>query len=88
MEKLARLRNPLERLTRGVDFELLRDMLAHGLAKLAKGKGGRPPYDYILIFNILILQRYYNLSDFRGSFFCKAYLEVRTFKVSFEDYNF
>ena len=23
----------------------------------------RPPYDYVLMFKILILQRYYNLSD-------------------------
>ncbi|MFN7261674.1 MAG: transposase, partial [Cyclobacteriaceae bacterium] len=26
-------------------------------------KGGRPPYDYALMFKIVILQRYYNLSD-------------------------
>ena len=26
-------------------------------------KGGRPPYDYLLMFKMLILQRYYNLSD-------------------------
>jgi IS5 family transposase len=33
------------------------------LSKLSKGAGGRPPYDYVLMFKILILQRYYNLSD-------------------------
>ncbi|MDR1675367.1 MAG: transposase, partial [Tannerella sp.] len=33
------------------------------LSKLSKGGGGRPPYDYVLMFKILILQRYYNLSD-------------------------
>jgi len=27
------------------------------------GKGGRRPYDYVMLFKILILQRYYNLSD-------------------------
>jgi len=26
-------------------------------------KGGRRPFDYLMMFNILILQRYYNLSD-------------------------
>ncbi|MDR2814566.1 MAG: transposase, partial [Prevotellaceae bacterium] len=30
---------------------------------MSKGAGGRPPYDYVLMFKILILQRYYNLSD-------------------------
>jgi len=28
-----------------------------------ENKGGRPPYDYALMFKIVILQRYYNLSD-------------------------
>ena len=28
-----------------------------------KDDGGRPPYDYVLMFKILILQRYYNLGD-------------------------
>jgi IS5 family transposase len=37
--------------------------IEQGLTKVAKGKGGRPPYDYVLMFKILILQRYYNLSD-------------------------
>jgi transposase len=33
------------------------------LSKQSKGSGGRLPYDYVLTFKILILQRYYNLSD-------------------------
>ena len=28
-----------------------------------ENKGGRPPYDYALMFEIVILQRYYNLGD-------------------------
>lgn len=68
LEKLTKLGDPLERLARDVDFELFRDMLVDGLAKLAKGKGGRPPYDYVLMFKILILQRYYNLSDDQAEF--------------------
>jgi len=28
-----------------------------------KSKGGRPAYDVVLMFKILILQRYYNVSD-------------------------
>jgi len=27
------------------------------------GKGGRRPYDYVLMFKVMILQRYYNISD-------------------------
>jgi IS5 family transposase len=33
------------------------------MIKEPKGVGGRRPYDYVLMFKILILQRYYNLSD-------------------------
>ena len=35
----------------------------NNFTRLSKGKGGRPPYDYVLMFKIVILQRYYNLSD-------------------------
>lgn len=38
-------------------------MIENNLSQLSKGPGGRPPYDYVLMFKILILQRYYNLSD-------------------------
>ena len=63
LSKLSQLGDPLEKLKNGVDFEIFRQKLEEGLVKVAKGKGGRPPYDYVLMFKILILQRYYNLSD-------------------------
>ena len=63
LTKLSDLGDPLEKLNEGVDFEIFRGVLEEELTKLAKGKGGRPPYDYVLMFKILILQRYYNLSD-------------------------
>jgi len=63
LSKLTALGDPLHRLIEGVDFEIFRDELEKGLSKLSKGKGGRRPYDYVMMFKILILQRYYNLSD-------------------------
>ena len=63
LSKLSKLGDPLERLNRGVDFELFRELLETRMSKLHKAPGGRPPYDYILMFKILILQRYYNLGD-------------------------
>ena len=63
LSKLSKLGDPLEILLENIDFELFRCLLESGLAKNAKGKGGRPPYDYVLMFKIVILQRYYNLSD-------------------------
>tara|TARA_R110000868_G_C10828787_1_gene759203 strand:- start:169 stop:1209 length:1041 start_codon:yes stop_codon:yes gene_type:complete len=63
LSKLSHLGDPLEKLKQGIDFEFFRPLLETELTKSAKGKGGRPPYDYLLMFKILILQRYYNLSD-------------------------
>ena len=42
---------------------MFRPLLEERLTKEAKGDGGRPPCDYVLMFKIMILQRYYNLSD-------------------------
>lgn len=63
LSKLTQLGDPLEKLNKHIDFEVFRTLLSDGFSKLAKGKGGRPPYDYVLMFKILILGRYYNLSD-------------------------
>jgi len=63
LSKLSQLGDPLERLNKGVEFEVFRTFLEDNIIKLPKGKGGRPPYDYVLMFKIMILQRYYNLSD-------------------------
>ncbi len=63
LSKLSKLGDPLERLNEGVEFELFRGMLESSLVKLSNGKGGRPPYDYVMMFKIVIIQRYYNLSD-------------------------
>jgi transposase, IS5 family len=64
LSKLSQLGDPLEKLNKGVDFEVFRAVLEEKMAIQSKnGAGGRPPYDYVLLFKILILERYYNLSD-------------------------
>jgi len=63
LSKLSKLGDPLVKLDEHVDFELFRSILEDKLTRVPKGKGGRLPYDYVLLFKVLILQRYYNLSD-------------------------
>ena len=63
LSKLSQLGDPLEKLNDGIDFEKFRSFLEESLFTEPKGPGGRPPFDYVLMFKILILQRYYNLSD-------------------------
>ena len=63
LRKLSQLGDPLEKLYKEINFEAFRKLLEERLTKMDRGLGGRPPYDYILMFKIIILQRYYNLSD-------------------------
>ena len=60
---LSALGNPLERLAGTVDFEMFRETLEEGLYRERQTKAGAKPYDYVLMFKILVLQRMYNLSD-------------------------
>ena len=53
----------MEKLKEGIDFEIFRSLLEDTLTIEPKGIGGRRPYDYVLVFKIMILQHYYNLSD-------------------------
>src|SRR5512134_62008 len=55
--------DPLERLAKVVDFELFRGELEAALQRSDRSKGGRPPYDPVLMFKVLVLQTLYTLSD-------------------------
>lgn len=63
LRKISDLGDPLEKLDSVIDWEIFRPLLNELLSKEPKGKGGRPSWDYVLMFKILILQRLYNLSD-------------------------
>lgn len=70
-ERLARLSkfgDPLEKLAAVVDFEPFRYRLEKALKRSDGSKGGRPPYDPVLMFKILVLQALYNLSDDQAEF--------------------
>ena len=60
---LSQLRDPLEELSRYIDFELFRPELTAVFARSTAPVAGRKPYDAVLMFKILILQRLFNLSD-------------------------
>lgn len=62
-EALNRLKDPLVELKRHIDFELFRPQLSAVFAREKLSAAGRKPYDVVLMFKILILQRLYNLSD-------------------------
>lgn len=81
-EHLARLSedgDPLEVLAATVDFEYFRGWLVEGLGYGDGSKGGRPPFDPVLMFTILILQAQHNLSDARMEFMIRDRLSWMRF---------
>ena len=64
-ERLAELSaqgDPLETLAATVDFEMFRPILAKALGTAPRWKGGRPGFDPVLKFRILVLQALHGLS--------------------------
>ena len=63
-EKLAEIGNPLEMISNVIDFEMFRILLEERLLNTTKkNNAGAKPFDVVLMFKILILQRYYGLGD-------------------------
>ena len=60
--------DPLVRLREAVDFELFRAPLLRALRRSDRSKGGRPPFDPVMMFKVLVLQALYNLSDDQTEF--------------------
>jgi len=65
---LSGLGDQLEVFSRTVDFEVFRPDLDQALAYSDGSKGGRPPFDAVLIFKILMIQTLNNLSDERTEY--------------------
>ena len=61
--QLSKLGDSLEKLNLAIDWEAFRPLLDDALKRSTREKGGRKPYDAVLMFKILVLQRIYNLSD-------------------------
>ena len=51
LSKLSELGDPLEKLKERIDFEQFRSLLEERLTVKSKGKAGRSPYDYVLMFS-------------------------------------
>lgn len=62
LARLTQLGDSLEKL-KVVDFEKFRPMLNKAFKKERKSTAGRPPFDYVMMFKVLVLQRLFNLSD-------------------------
>jgi IS5 family transposase len=80
LQQLSEFGDPLEKLNKMINFEeIFRTILNTIFKKEPKGPGGRPPYDYVMMFKVLILQRLYNISDGQAEFQIKDRLSFMRF---------
>jgi IS5 family transposase len=68
---LSKKGDDLERLQGVIDFELFRPELERAVPRADRSKGGRPPFDHVLMFKVLILQTQNSLSDERTEFYLR-----------------
>jgi IS5 family transposase len=79
LDKIYQLNNFLPTLNALIDWEIFRSTLNKVREKEHAGPGGRPPFDVVLMFKILVLKSLYNLSDDQTE------LQIRD-RLSFQDF--
>jgi IS5 family transposase len=79
LNELSKLGDPLEKLNRHINWEGLGKLLTKALKKPANGPGGRPPFDYVMMFKILVLQKLYNMADDKTEYLIKDRLSFQRF---------
>lgn len=79
LERLSKDGDPLEVLDATVDFEYFRGWLVEGLGYGDGSKGGRPPFDPVSMFKVLIVQAQHNLSDAKMEFMIRDRLSWMRF---------
>ena len=79
LKELSAKGDALERLNGIVDFELFRPDLARAVPRSDGAKGGRPPFDHVFMFKVLVLQASHSLSDERTEFLIKDRLSFMRF---------
>mgnify|MGYP001815494667 CR=1 FL=1 len=79
LRRLSDLGDQLEVYAGTVDFELFRVELDAAVAYADGARGGRPPFDPVMMFKILVIQAQNNLSDERAEFLINDRLSFMRF---------
>ncbi len=79
LKRLSDLGDRLEAFRAAVDFELFRAELNVTLGYSNGSEGGRPPFDPVMMFKILVIQATNNLSDERAEFLINDRLSFMRF---------
>ena len=79
LKRLSNLGDQLDMFARIVDFELFRPDLLQALAYSSGTQGGRPPFDPVMMFKILVIQAANTLWDERTEFLINDRLSFMRF---------
>ena len=79
LRELSAKGDDLERIAALVDFELFRPELERAVPRSDGSKGGRPAFDHVLMFKVLLLQAMHALSDERAEYLIKDRLSFMRF---------
>jgi transposase, IS5 family len=79
LRELSAKGDDLERINELFDFEMLRPDLEAAVPRADRSKGGRPPFDCVFMFQVLILQTMHALSDERCAYLIKDRLSFMRF---------
>jgi len=67
LERLSKLGDPLEKINKKINWEIFRRPIEEAIRK-DMSKGGRPPFDAVLMFKITMLQQWYGLADMAAEY--------------------
>src|ERR671910_374662 len=79
LRELSAKGDGLERIAALVDFEAFRPELERAAPRSDGSKGGRPAFDHVLMFKVLLLQAMHGLSDERAEYLVKDRLSFMRF---------
>jgi transposase, IS5 family len=79
LKRLSDLGDQLEAFAGAVDFEVFRADLVKALSYSDGSQGGRPPFDPVMMFKVLLIQASNNLSDERTEFLISDRLSFMRF---------
>lgn len=79
LRELSAKGDDLERIAALVDFAMFRVELERAVPRADGAKGGRPAFDHVLMFKILLLQAMHGLSDERCEYLIKDRLSFMRF---------
>lgn len=80
LDRLSKDGDPLKVLEGTAEFERVRPALVEGLDCSGGAKSGRPPFDLVAMFEVLVVQAQHNLSNARTAFMIRDLLSsMRSF---------